>query len=152
MGKAMFMETTTIAPEKTVAQITQLLTQYNVAAVLLDYEHGGKVAAVSFRLSVGQNNQIPFRLPCRWQAVKAKLAAARKKATRGDTLDDWARRVAWRQVLRWLEAQLAMVDTGMVKMEEVMLPYAQLGMSGSTVYEAISGNGYQAIADKNKEG
>jgi hypothetical protein len=42
--------------------------------------------------------------------------------------------VAWRQILRWVQAQMALVETKMVKVEEVFLPYIQ-GPGGQTVYE-----------------
>jgi hypothetical protein len=36
-----------------------------------------------------------------------------------------ARRVAWRIVLHWLDAQLAMIQAGLVSLEQVFLPYGQ---------------------------
>ena len=45
-----------------------------------------------------------------------------------------AQRVAWRIVKDWLEAQLAIIETEMVTLDQVMLPYMQ-GDNGQTVYE-----------------
>ena len=45
-----------------------------------------------------------------------------------------AERVAWRQLLRWVQAQLAMIETGMVKGAEVFLPYME-GRDGRTFFE-----------------
>ena len=45
-----------------------------------------------------------------------------------------AERVAWRILKDWLEAQLALVQTEMVSLDCVMLPYMQAD-DGRTVYE-----------------
>ena len=42
--------------------------------------------------------------------------------------------MAWRLVLRWLEAQLAMIRAGLASLDEVFLPYAQ-DQNGVTLYE-----------------
>lgn len=145
--KTFFMETTQIAPEKTLAEIEAILVQHNAKQVLKDYD-AGKVVAVSFMLDI-DGSHIPFRLPCRWQEMRAKFQALRKRPKGGDTMDDWARRVAWRQVLRWVEAQMALIETGMVKVQEVFLPYAQIGPNGQTMYEAIQDRKFNAaIADR----
>jgi hypothetical protein len=43
--------------------------------------------------------------------------------------------VAWRVVLNWLEAQLALIAADMAKLDQVMLPY--LAVDGGTLYEII---------------
>lgn len=53
--------------------------------------------------------------------------------------EDKARRVAWRQIYRWVQAQLALVDTEMVKVEEVFFPYIQT-KNGHTLYELHRSN------------
>jgi hypothetical protein len=47
--------------------------------------------------------------------------------------------VAWRQILRWVEAQLALIDTGMVQPQEVFLSYAIVnqGEGDQSMYEAV---------------
>ena len=143
---AFFMERTKVSVDRTLAQIQAMLARFNVTQMLTDYE-AGQVSALSFRLLV-DGEHIPFRLPCRWERVKTRLIKAGKRASRDVTLDAWARRVAWRQVFRWLEAQLALIETGMVEFAEVMLPYAQIGPGGATAYEAIRDRKFQAISDR----
>ena len=142
--KTLFMETTEIPPEKTIAEIEAVLIQYGANAVLKEYA-AGAIEAVSFRIKVGPSD-IPFRLPCRWQAIQ-EIFVKRKagkwnyivsKATR-DGLADKARRVAWRQILRWVQAQLALVETEMVTVQEVFFPYIQT-KGGKTLYELQAGN------------
>lgn len=139
------METTAIAPERTVSEIQQILMQYGATAILIE-SAGGKITAVSFKHLVN-DQEIPFRLPCRWEAVADVL---RKRAKISDwawkepgdwyrkrrvLIEDKARRVAWRQILRWVQAQMALVSTNMVKIEEVFFPYIQ-APGGKTLFEA----------------
>ena len=46
---------------------------------------------------------------------------------------DQAYRVAWRNILDWVQAQMALLEIGMAKMEEVFLPYMQQTTSEQTL-------------------
>ena len=50
-----------------------------------------------------------------------------------------AERVAWRIVKDWVEAQMAILESEMVQMDEIFLPY-MLSNSGQTVFEAYRNN------------
>ena len=45
-----------------------------------------------------------------------------------------AERVGWRQLLRWVQAQLAMIEVGMAQRAEVFMPYIQQA-DGRTFFE-----------------
>ncbi len=149
----LFMETTDISPERTVQEIQKLLGSNGARQVMMEYDGVGGVSAVAFTYRVGANDT-PFRLPCRWEAVFTIL---RKRAgvsdnnlqymnkSRRASMEDKAKRVAWRQILRWIQAQLALVDTSMVKIEEVFLPYMQLE-GGKTVFEISQERGFAGLA------
>lgn len=128
----LYMETTRIAAERTVQEIQSILSKYGASAILLEFE-GCQVSAVAFQHLV-EGQKIPFRLPCRWHAMETTLRKSGKRPRSDDTFEKWARRVAWRQILRWVEAQMALVETSMVKIEEVFFPYIQT-KSGHTIYE-----------------
>lgn len=131
----LFMESTEIAPEKSIAEIEACLAKYGATAILKDYEKG-EIEALSFRIKVG-TQEVPFRLPCRWKAIEEifhKRADRYASEREVESRKAKARRVAWRQILRWVQAQMALVETSMVKVEEVFLPYIQ-GPGGQTVYE-----------------
>ena len=142
---AMFMETTRISESQTVAEIQHLLSRRGAKRVMVEYD-GTRVAAVDFCYAVGQV-VVPFRLPCRWEQVAKKLKATGKSPRRDDSIESWARRVAWRQILRWVEAQLALIDTGMAKTEEVFLPYAIVGTNGhmKTMFQFIEEKKFMAL-------
>lgn len=131
----LFMESTEISPEKSISEIELCLAKYGATAILKEYEKG-EIEAVNFRIKVG-SQEIPFRLPCRWKVIEQMFHdRADKYASESQVTSRKAkaRRVAWRQILRWVQAQMALVETSMVKVEEVFLPYAQV-KGGQTVYE-----------------
>lgn len=139
--KSLFMESTEISPEKTIAEIEEVLIRYGANAVLKEYS-SGVIEAVSFRVKVNAQD-IPFRLPCRWKAIENLFIKRSRRTWRSDAQKksdaDKARRVAWRQIFRWVQAQLALVDTEMVKVEEVFFPYIQT-KGGQTLYELQAGS------------
>ena len=55
-----------------------------------------------------------------------------------DTFEQ-ANRVAWRIIKDWIDAQMAVLETEMVEMEEIFLPYV-LNKQGQTLYEAFKEN------------
>lgn len=145
-AKTLFMETTRISPEKTVSEIQAVLSANGANAILLDFDLC-KVSAVSFKYRVGEN-EIPFRLPCRWQGMESMLRKSGKRPRHDDTFETWARRVAWRQILRWVESQIALVQTSMVSVQEVFFPYI-LTKNNQTIYELQEKNGFLMIGGPN---
>lgn len=56
------------------------------------------------------------------------------KIERRYTTYEQAQRVAWRIVKDWVEAQVALIQTEMVTLDQVMLPY-MIGVGDKTIYE-----------------
>lgn len=125
MKKPVFMGATKVDAARTIGEISVLLQRAGATSITTEFGAGGKVEAVRFGLRVaGVTDPVNFRLPCR----TAKLVTLLKR----DIAQ--AERTGWRQVMRWVEAQLAMVDVGMVQMLEVFMPYAVIG-TGQTMFE-----------------
>ena len=144
--KTLFMETTKIDPEQTVTQIQRILGQYGAGAVMTEYDKG-EIVSVTFKVKI-KDKDIPFRLPCRWEAIDKVLMSRRKRLKNTDEIAHQAKRIAWRQVLRWVEAQMALIETDMVKIQEVFMPYIQVNITGQTLYEKLAGKGFIALEDK----
>lgn len=51
----------------------------------------------------------------------------------------------WRVIKDWLEAQIALIDAGMVEAEQVMLPYLIVDETGQTLYQRYLDEGRRAI-------
>ena len=146
--KSLFMETTKIDPSQTVGEIQRILGKYGASAILMEYK-AGEVTALSFRVRI-EGQDIPFRLPCRSESIFEFLYKRKRRGTQSDRIIEsmkaQAKRVAWRQILRWVEAQLALVDTRMVSIEEVFLPYMQNPMNGRTLFETLSESSFKLLA------
>lgn len=70
-----------------------------------------------------------FSLPANVDGVRCVMEQQGVKAAKGQ-----AERTAWRNVRDWIMAQMAIIEAGMVQMEEVFLPYMTDG-KGRTVYQ-----------------
>ena len=129
--------TTTISSHKSVGEIQEILAHAGAMAVSIDYDTHGQPDALMFLIKV-RDEPISFRLPSRWQGVYKRLLEDPKvpKSQRSEEQD---RRVAWRIVKDWCEAQLAIVDAGQAMLAEVFLPYA-VTQSGATVYQIFESN------------
>jgi hypothetical protein len=126
---SLYMETTRKNPEETMAEIQQLLGQYGLKKFMADYENGEIVGCFFSIESDGKSH--PYKLPVHWTYIWKLSQEGRTKYIRDERQ---AQRVAWRQTFRWIQAQLAMIDTRMVALTEVFLPYLVSG-NGKTFYE-----------------
>lgn len=149
--KTLYMETTAIPPDKTAAEISSLLVSAGARQISMMYDPSGKMDGMQFVLVVNHITA-SFKLPVRVDPVFSLLNGRRPKESwkRGNR-QEWAEkdrtqaeRVAWRQLLRWIQAQLALIETGMVASHEVFLPYMQ-DMTGRTVFEAITESRFKAL-------
>ena len=134
----LFMESTKKDPEQTIAEIQLLLKKFGVRDVLINYNEQGEAEALSFTIQHG-DVKIPFRLPVNHRPIW-ELAKRGKTKYIKDELQ--ARRVAWRQIYRWIQAQIALIETQMVTVEEVFLPYMLL-KDNKTVYKAFLESGFK---------
>jgi hypothetical protein len=125
--------TTSISPEKTVGEITQLLAAAKATAILSEYSDG-LLTAISFRIKT-EFGILTFRLPANVEGVHAILLRSKQipSSLRNHTQ---ARRVAWRIVLHWLDAQLALIAAGLATLDQVFLPFCQ-DQDGVTLYERM---------------
>lgn len=123
--KSIFMGTTKVAAEKTAMEIQSVLVASGARQIATDYDPQGKIRGLRFCLHVNGRDHA-FALPVRTDTLV--------KHCRGDRAQ--AERVAWRQLLRWTQAQMAMIDVGMVQPAEVYAPYL-LRPGGHTLFEEM---------------
>jgi len=142
---ALLNYSTSISAHKTVAEIQNKLAKAGAHQILQEY-FDGRVIAVSFRIKTGFGD-MAFRLPANVDAV---LQVLRKQFPRSRMQVDHAERVAWRILKDWTEAQLALIETGMVKLEQVFLPYIQ-DNKGITLYEELEARRFHGFALEDKK-
>ena len=68
-----------------------------------------------------------FALPSNIDAVSVKLTEQRIMLTVPESRRQQAVRTSWRVLKDWVEAQMALLETGMVTMDEIFLPYMLSG-------------------------
>lgn len=145
MPRTLYMETTQIAADKSAAEISSLLTYAGATRIMIE---NANYEAVALAFAIPTDGiEVPFKLPINRDPIFAYLQQKRAPMNRNKKRDDdWeqALRVAWRQILQWLRAQLALIETGMVTPTEVFLPYVR-GADGTTFYQQIAAGGFKQL-------
>ena len=153
MGDRPLNYTTAIPARRTAGECIDLLAEAGAHAVSVTYTDR-EPAGLAFRLDTAGGRR-DFTLPVDSAAMQAVLrkelrenrphvsrAALDRMLTAGH-----ARDVAWRVVRDWLEAQLALIAAQMASLDQVMLPYLEVG-AGETLYERyLAASGQLAIGD-----
>ena len=130
--------TTQISVVKTAAEVQAILARAGATGVATEYTDGRPVA-VAFRAPTPLGPR-EFALPINRDKVLAVLR--RQKVQPKYQTPEQAERVAWRIVKDWVEAQMAIIQTEMVTIDQVMLPYMRTG-DGRTVFERYQQNQLQ---------
>jgi hypothetical protein len=130
--------TTSISVVKTALEIQEILARAGARTVMIEYGQDRVPSAVYFEIEIN-GRHVSFRLPSQWQGVYKTLQ--RSTAERRYKTDDQARRVAWRIIKDWTEAQVAIIEAGAADISEVFLPYMINPASNLTLFEEFkSGN------------
>jgi hypothetical protein len=143
---ALLNYSTSVSASRTVSEIQNKLAKAGARQILNEYGDGGVVTALSFRIQT-RFGEMAFRLPANIHAVREVL---RKEFPRSRKAWDKAPDVGWRILKDWMEAQLALIATGMVTVEQVFLPYLQ-DNRGETLYEAIEHKRFSGFVLEDKK-
>ena len=119
--------TTKVPAAQSVAEIVGALAAHGAAKIQQDYK-AGRPISIAFMIETPAGPR-GFRLPSSTDRVSSVLS---RQKVRVD--DAQAERVAWRILRDWVMAQMAILETEMVAMDEIMLPY-MLDDQGRTAYE-----------------
>ena len=130
--------TTSVPVSRTVSQIQSRLVEHGARAVMMEYDDRGRINALAFKVRM-PNGELPIRLPIDAAATLKVLQRqyANREIPGRYANEEHAYRVAWRIIKDWVEAQMSLLETEMVKMEEIFLPYV-ITRSGQTVYQVMT--------------
>lgn len=109
---------------------------------MYDYNKQGKLDAISFGLVI-EEKQMGFRLPAMVDNVTEILYGGKdrwgqpKKIT--DVQREQAYKTAWANIRDWIDAQMALIDSRQVKIQQVFLPY-MIMKDGRTLAEYVESN------------
>ena len=125
--------TTKVDVYTTVGAIQGCLVKHGAKKIMQDYDDENRLTSLSFMINtpVGPRG---IRLPANVDAVHKVLTRQKVKCDR-----EQAERVAWRILKDWVEAQMAILESEMVQMDEIFLPYMVSG-TGQTLFEVYRNN------------
>lgn len=129
--------TTTINANKTIGEIQELLSKHGATAIMTEYSNGN-VTGLSFKIMTPRG-EMGVRLPANTDRVLQVLRNQRKKNNKVKDTMEQATKTAWRIIKDWIDAQMAILETEMVEMEEIFLPY-MINNDGQTLYQAFKNN------------
>lgn len=133
--------TTSIKAAKTANEVQAILVKGGARQIMSVFDDDGQVSALSFSVMT-QLGMRGFTLPVDWLPVLSILNKDPRVPGHKKN-NEHARNVAWRIMKDWIEAQMALVETGMVTFDQVMLPYMR-SVEGATFYdEYLAGHGSQ---------
>lgn len=142
----LYMETTKIPAERTAQEITSLLAESGANQILIDYGTDRQITGLRWSIMV-DGAVVSFTMPVRTEPVfnlLIKKIAPQNREKYSVSVKEQARRVAWRQLLRWVQAQLAFIGSGMVAPQEAFGSYIEV-RRGVTLYQAIAENKFKAL-------
>jgi hypothetical protein len=140
-GKSLINYTTQVPVVATISHIQRTLVEAGARQVLVEYDDRRMPCGIAFAAETPAGSR-QFVLPVNGERVQIVLKRDRvppRYSTR-----EHADRVAWRILKDWLEAQLAIIRTDMVSLDQVMLPYMRAD-DGRTVYEVYRDEQFVAL-------
>ncbi|GAI21136.1 unnamed protein product [marine sediment metagenome] len=134
--------TTKVPVSRTIAQIEAKLVEHGARAVMKEYGDDGRIKALSFNVKM-PNGELPIRMPIDTAATLRVLKRQwdERLIESKYTTEEHAYRVAFRIVKDWIEAQMSLLETEMVRMEEIFLPYV-ITPGGQTIYQVMAKKGF----------
>lgn len=124
--------TSKASAETSLAEITKILVNNGFDKISVDYVN--KIPNNLTFMGVFNGQTALYSLPCRFDAV---LVVMTKQRVPNSFLNkEQAIRTGWRILKDWVEAQMAIVETEMVDISEVFLPY-MVTRGGDRLYDYI---------------
>lgn len=121
---------------KSLNEIQNMLASKGAEKMMIDYKDGEPIG-MTFAIKTPKGI-MPVALPARIENVSAVMFGASLRQLNQRDLEQ-VKRTSWKNLHDWVDAQLALLETEMVKIEEIFLPYAVF--NGRTVFEHFqSGN------------
>lgn len=123
--------TTKVPAARTASEVQALLVGAGARGVAFEYGEADTIIGMRFAMPTPYGLRT-FRLPINAQGVEETLEE--QKVSRSLRTPEHAEKVAWRIIKDWIEAQLAIIQSRMVTLDEVMFPYMEEPDTGITAY------------------
>lgn len=108
-------------------EIQGALAKHGARQIMVEYDDSGDPSGVAFSIETPMGRR-GFMLPANIDGVMAVFKQQKVTANKAQAM-----RTGWRNIRDWVLAQMAIIEAGMVSMEEVFFPYLTDGR-GNTLY------------------
>lgn len=149
--------TSTIKPEKTIAELERILVKFGAKAILKEYT-GEQVTAISFYLESPTGAKIPFKLPMKVGKARAVVERAvdeKKLPLRFREEPDRTEKamiVGWRIIKDVCHSHLSYTEIEFADPIELFLPFIWNPITEQTLYEQIKADNFKGMALEDKSG
>lgn len=143
-GRGPLNYTTAIEAQKSASECIAILAMHGARAVAMTYDNG-LPGGLHFQVKTAFGDRA-YALPTNVAGTKMVLEKAYRagKIPRSKSTLEQAQRTSWRVVKVWLEAQLALIEAGLVDLPQVMLPF-MIDEAGQTVWQRFLDNEQLAL-------
>ncbi|GAH91049.1 unnamed protein product [marine sediment metagenome] len=129
--------TTKIPWERSYTEVKSLLIAHGARGFYEEVGPEGYINSFIFKLRT-PDGDVPIKIPI---DVESTIKILKKQYDSGEidrrfTDPKRARNIAWRIIKDWLQAHIWLVETEMMKMEQILLPYMMVDKD-HTLYEAM---------------
>ena len=134
--------TTSISVERTITEIEKMLAKFGATKIMKEYDLEGNPNSLIFSI-ITDFGEMPVKLPIKTDKVQAVFKTQveegllEKKYGGGEWAQAQARRVGWRVIKDWLDAQMTLIKIHQTEIQEIFLPYAYDGKTNTTLYEQM---------------
>ena len=133
---------TKVPADRTIAEVMTILANKGALEIITMYDTEHQPCGLKWRMD-SPYGPLAYALPVNVEAVFNIMTDQRLMSTNQKARQDQARRTAWRILKVWVQAQMALLETNMVAMEEIFLPYMLSG--DQTLYQALQANSFRAL-------
>lgn len=134
--------TSIVKSSKSMGDIQALLAEHGASRIMMEYENREPVS-LSFVMDINKE-PVQFRLTVDPDALLAAMKADRK-VPNSSCIIDQAKKTAWKNKYEWLHIQMAEIETGQARVEQLLLGYA-VDVSGKTIFERVEEQGMRFLA------
>lgn len=135
--------TTRIPAEQTASEIVGILVRHGAKVIQMEYSEAQAVVGLKFKARTPYG-EVGFRLPV--DAERCFRVMLKQGLVTDSPLGrQQARMTAWRILKDWIQAQMAIIQTEMVDIAQVLLPYALVD-GKVTLYERAVAGGLLQLA------
>jgi len=124
--------------------IQKMLVEAGARQIMFEYNDNGLATGITFILET-HGGKIPVKLPVRLEKIRKVFEKDGIRCK--DEMQPY--RTGWKNIHDWIYAQLALLQTEMVKLEEIFLPYMAT-KEGQTYYEMIENRGFMLPSGNEK--